>query len=112
MRISDWSSDVCSSDLSPTVTGVNGRAGVPSYIGYRGMTVFQGRHDTAPCLYVATWSPHLAHSPALLRTEDGVHFAPVQRPPFGPTVRALRPVQPFGGRVQVGRPSGGARGGQ
>src|SRR3546814_7150677 len=60
------------------------------------MTVFQGRHDTAPCLYVATWSPHLAHSPDLLRTEDGVHFAPVQRPPFGPTVRAFRTVQPFG----------------
>src|SRR3546814_3077259 len=65
------------------------------------MTVFQGRHDTAPCLYVATWSPHLAHSPDLLRTEDGVHFAPVQRPPFGPTVRAFRTVQPFGGRVHL-----------
>lgn len=86
---------------SPTVTGVNGRAGVPSYIGYRGMTVFQGRNDAAPCLYVATWSPHLAHSPDLLRTEDGVHFVPVQRPPFGPTVRAFRTVQPFRGRVHL-----------
>lgn len=86
---------------SPTVTGVNGRPGVPSYIGYRGMAVFQARTDTAPCLYVATWSPHLAHSPDLLRSEDGVHFAPVQRPPFGPTVRAFRTVQPFGGRVHL-----------
>src|SRR3546814_5447226 len=30
-----------------------------------------------------------------------MHFAPVQRPPFGPTVRAFRTVQPFGGRVHL-----------
>src|SRR3546814_18727959 len=30
MRISDWSSDVCSSDLSPTDTGRGGRSGKTS----------------------------------------------------------------------------------
>ncbi|SEQ06047.1 hypothetical protein SAMN04488038_103226 [Solimonas aquatica] len=86
---------------SPTVTGVNGRPGVPSYVGYRGMTVFQARGDAEPCLYVATWSPHLAHSPDLLRTEDGQTFKPVKRPPFNPTVRSFRTVQPFQGRVHL-----------
>ncbi|NKF21402.1 hypothetical protein [Solimonas marina] len=86
---------------SPTVTGVNGRKGVPSYVSYRGMTVFQAAQDQAPCLYVATWSTHLAHSPDLLRSEDGQEFRPVKRPPFGPTVRSFRTLQPFNGRVHL-----------
>lgn len=86
---------------SPTVTGVNGRPNVPSYAGYRGMAVFQAKGDAAPCLYVATWSTHLAHSPDLLRSEDGQQFAPVKRPPFNVTVRSFRTVQPFGGRVHL-----------
>lgn len=96
---------------SPLVRGSNGRAGVPSYIGYRGMTVFQAAGDAAPCLYVSTWSPHLAHSPDVLRSEDGRNFAPVRRPPFGPSVRACRTIQPFDGRVHLSpTASGSSRG--
>ncbi len=86
---------------SPTVTGVNGRPNVPSYIGYRGMNVFQDVNDSKPCLYISTWSPHLAHSPDVLRTEDGVNFTKIPRPPWSPAVRACRTFQPFKGRVHM-----------
>ena len=86
---------------APVVHGTNGRDDVPSYIGLRGMAVYQDAGDAAPCLYVTTWSPHTAHSPDLLRSEDGRHFAPVPRPPFAPTVRAFRTLQPFQQRVHI-----------
>lgn len=86
---------------APVVTGTNGRHDVPSYIGLRGMAVYQDIGDAAPCLYVTTWAPHTAHSPDLLRSEDGQHFAPVPRPPFGKAVRAFRTLQPFEQRVHI-----------
>lgn len=86
---------------SPQVRGSNNRDDVPSYIGLRGMAVHQDVGDPHPCLYVTTWSPHTAHSPDLLRSEDGEHFAPVPRPPFAKTVRAFRTLQPFQGRVHI-----------
>lgn len=96
---------------SPVVTGTNKRTDVPSYIGLRGMAVYQDAGDAAPCLYVTTWSPHTAHSPDLLRSEDGEHFAPVARPPFAPTVRAFRTLQPFQNRVHISpTASGSAKG--
>jgi len=96
---------------SPFVTGVNGRPNVPSYIGYRCMTVYQDVGDSAPCLYVSSWSPHLAHSPDVLRSEDGEHFVPIPRPPWSPTVRACRTFQPFKGRVHMSpTASGSAKG--
>lgn len=96
---------------APEVVGTNGRRGVPSYIGFRGMSVFQGASDAEPCLYVSSWSPHLAHSPDVLRSENGRHFVPVPRPPFGPAVRACRTLQPFQGRLHLSpTASGSAKG--
>ena len=86
---------------SPEVLGSNGRSDVPSYISFRGMCVFQSPSDREPCLYVSAWSPHTAHAPDILRSEDGLHFAPVPRPPFGPAVRACRTLQPYEGRMHI-----------
>lgn len=86
---------------SPTVHGSNGRDDVPSYIGLRGMAVIQTENDPHPCLYVSAWSPHTAHSPDILRSEDGRHFAPIARPPFGPAVRTCRTLKQFSGRVHL-----------
>lgn len=88
---------------SPTVQGkVQGRVrDVPSYIGLRGMAVVQMHGDAAPCLYISSWSPHTAHTPDIIRSADGRHYAPVKRPPWGPAVRACRSLQPFSGRVHT-----------
>lgn len=86
---------------SPTVHGNNGRDNVPSYIGLRGMAVIQTKSDPHPCLYVSAWSPHTAHSPDVLRSEDGRHYAPIPRPPFGPAVRTCRTLLKFDNRVHL-----------
>lgn len=85
---------------APMVTGRNKRL-VPRYIGFRGITVFQGASDSKPCLYVSTWAPQLAEPPDVLRSEDGVHFEPVPRPPFSEAVRSFRTLQVFNGRVHT-----------
>jgi len=58
---------------APWITGIDGSQ-VPQDMGYRGMTIFQGTSDTAPTLYVCTWSPSKGVAPQLLRSEDGIHF--------------------------------------
>ncbi|MGQ0502994.1 MAG: hypothetical protein ACT4P0_10390 [Panacagrimonas sp.] len=86
-------------------------AEVPSYIGLRGMAVIRSAGDAAPCLYVSSWSPHTAHTPDIIRSEDGLNFAPVKRPPWGPAVRACRTLQAFDGRVHTSpTASGSAKG--
>jgi hypothetical protein len=83
------------------IEGVFGRP-VPRYIGFRGMTVFQGRRDAKPNLYIAPWAPSKAVDPPdVLRTRDGVHFENMPRPPFHQTVRCFRTLQQFGGRVHT-----------
>ncbi len=74
---------------------------VPRYIGFRGMTIFQGPTDSKPCLYVSTWAPQQAEPPDILRSEDGVNFATVPRPPWDVTVRSFRTLQVFKGRVHT-----------
>lgn len=86
---------------SPVVHGTNGRDDVPSYIGFRGMAVIQADGDPKPCLYVSAWSPYTAHSPDVLRSEDGVTFHPIKRPKFGPAVRTCRALELFDGRVHL-----------
>ncbi|HKY92757.1 MAG TPA: hypothetical protein VJM11_17030 [Nevskiaceae bacterium] len=78
-------------------TGVD----VPRFIGYRGMTVFQGKSDTKPCLYVSTWAPQRAGTAELLRTEDGREFIQCPRPPWDKSIRAFRSLQIFNGRVHT-----------
>lgn len=71
------------------------------YLGYRGMGVFQGATDHKPCLYVSTWAPQPVDPPNILRSDDGVHFEPTERPPFEPIVRSFRTLFPFNGRVHT-----------
>ncbi|MEW6169768.1 MAG: hypothetical protein AB1651_19110 [Pseudomonadota bacterium] len=92
---------------APMVPGRNQRL-VPRYIGFRGITVFQGASDRKPCLYVSTWAPLMAGSPEILRSEDGMRFEPVPRPPFNPTVRSFRTLQVFKGRVHTSPTSAAA----
>ena len=77
------------------------KARVPRYIGLRGMTVFQGPSDSKPCLYVSTWAPQQAEPPDVLRSEDGLRFDNVPRPPWDTTVRSFRTLQIFKGRVHT-----------
>lgn len=74
---------------------------VPRYIGFRGMAVFQGPSDAKPCLYVSTWAPQQAEPPDVLRSEDGVDFGNVPRPPWDTSVRSFRTLQVFKGRVHT-----------
>lgn len=48
--------------------------------GYRGMTVFKGKSDSEPVLYVTTLSPW---GSLFLRSEDGEHFEVVSEPGLG-----------------------------
>lgn len=86
---------------APWVLGRNQRQ-VPRYIGFRGMTVFQGRHDRKPCLYISTWAPQMAPEPPdILKTDDGLSFGPIPRPPWDAGVRSFRTLQPFNGVVHT-----------
>ncbi len=87
--------------IAPWLEGVDGKP-TPRYIGFRSMTVFQGRGDSKPCLYAATWIPSKAvDTPDVLRSHDGIHFHNMPRPPFDPAVRSFRTLQPFRGRVHI-----------
>ncbi len=85
---------------SPYIKGPGG-ADVARYVGYRGMSVFQGSTDSKPVLYVSTWSPRFGGTAQLLRSEDGANFEIVPRPPWNESVRAFRVLQPFQGRLHT-----------
>src|SRR3546814_14473605 len=51
MRISDWSSDVCSSDLRDRRGAARTAAGVPRYARGAGVTLRLSPHRPAPSLY-------------------------------------------------------------
>jgi hypothetical protein len=86
---------------APEVLARNKSRMVPRYVGMRGMTVFQGASDTKPCLYCSTWAPALAEPPDILRSDDGVNFTVVKRPPWDVSVRSFRTLQVFKGRVHT-----------
>jgi cyclopropane fatty-acyl-phospholipid synthase-like methyltransferase len=66
-------------------------------IGYRGMTVFQGKSDDRPVLYLSSWS---ATGARIMRSEDGRTFADVGEPGLGhPSMVCFRTLQPFRGRL-------------
>lgn len=84
---------------APQVIGSDG-APIPRELGYRAMTVFQGRSDPAPALYVGTWSPAKGPGPLILRSEDGERFDVVSPPGIiGLPVTTLRSLVPFKGRL-------------
>lgn len=81
-----WTPDTDAWELayrSPMIPGKKGEP-APRDLGYRGMTVFQGRSDRKPCLYVSTMSTVLRGCAAhVLRSEDGLHFEPACEPGIG-----------------------------
>lgn len=79
-------------------------------LGYRGMTVFQGKSDRKPALYTSTWSRSRGSGPLILRTEDGKSFETVSKPGLvGLPVTSLRLLIPFKGRLYTA-PTGAAQG--
>jgi len=69
----------------------------PLYRGYRGMSVFKGRSDKKPALYVGTISHWGAQ---ILRSEDGVNFQAVSEPGLGnPDILSIRNLVEFNGRL-------------
>jgi len=95
--------------LSPLLMGTEGFE-VPLSIGFRGITVFQGRRDPEPALYLTTWASSKGPGPVLLRSYDGVNFTPVSRPGLGdPTVSTIRAVVPMNGKLFLA-PTGTTKG--
>ncbi|MCK2126469.1 hypothetical protein MX652_07180 [Thauera aromatica] len=84
---------------APWITGRNGQR-LPREMGYRNMTVFQGRSDREPSLYMATYSPAQGIGTQILRSTDGLDFQPVTKPgDWGDHVTTLRLLVPFKGRL-------------
>jgi cyclopropane fatty-acyl-phospholipid synthase-like methyltransferase len=95
--------------LSPMLMGKEGFE-VPLSIGFRGITVFQGKSDPEPALYCTTWASSKGPGPVLLRSFDGVDFDQVSRPGLGdPTVATIRAVVPFQGKLFLS-PTGTTKG--
>jgi len=88
--------------MSPEIDGRNGRA-VPRDLGYRGMTVFRGRSDAAPALYVSCLSSVSRGTGArILRSADGVTFDPVGEPGLGnPNISTFRSLVAFDDHLYV-----------
>ena len=83
---------------SPMIPGKQGEP-APRDLGYRGMTVFQGKSDTKPTLYASTMSTVLRGCAAhVLRSEDGIHFEPACEPGIGnPMISTFRELVGFDG---------------
>jgi nucleoside-diphosphate-sugar epimerase len=87
---------------SPEIEGRNGRP-VPRELGYRGMTVFKGRSDPRPALYVSSVSSVSRGTGArILRSLDGRRFKAVSEPGLGnPNVSSFRSLTEFDGRLYL-----------
>ncbi len=84
---------------SPIVRGSDGRP-VPRDMGYRCMTVFQGASDPEPALYVGSYAPAKAIGTQILRSLDGISFAPAAKPAeWDNTFTSLRILVPFKDRL-------------
>ena len=83
---------------SPMIPGKQGEP-APRDLGYRGMTVFQGKSDHKPMLYVSTMSTVLRGCAAhVLRSEDGLNFEPACEPGIGnPQISTFRELVGFDG---------------
>jgi len=85
---------------APLVDGLKGHK-VARETGYRAMVVFQGKSDPEPALYTASWAVSRSPGPLLLRTFDGVEFAPSS--PYGIIeglpVTATRILVPHNGKL-------------
>ena len=97
-------------------TMVRGNDGIEfsRHLGYRAMVVFQGESDSAPCLYVASWSRSRGDGAEILRSEDGVHFTITPKLNFRSqntnlNITAIRVLVPFKGKLYTA-PTGASKG--
>lgn len=107
-RTSEWKKVF----VAPMVKGIDG-FDVPMCIGFRVMTVFQGKSDKAPALYVNTWANSQRPETALVRSSDGANFELVSEAGMGlgePVPRTLRALIPFKGRIYTAPAMGAERG--
>jgi hypothetical protein len=95
--------------VSPVVKGVGGKP-VPRDIGYRGMVVFRGPHDTAPALYVTPGSSSSRGLGTFLLRYDGTDgFEPAAEPLFGDReTSSVRGLVEFRGKLYMS-PTGKGR---
>lgn len=94
---------------APTIIGDHGKP-IPRELGYRGMIVFQAPHETAPALYVSTWSPAKGPGCLILRSVDGINFEPCCEPGLGGLpVTVIRTLIEFKGKLYTS--PAGSRGG-
>jgi hypothetical protein len=94
---------------SPLIIGSHGKP-IPREIAYRGMLVYKSSSDSAPALYVSTWSPARGPGPLILRSEDGKNFEPIGEPGLiGLPVTTIRSMIKFKGRLYT--TPAGSRGG-
>jgi SAM-dependent methyltransferase len=95
--------------LSPLLMGSEGFE-VPLSIGFRGITVFQGKNDPEPALYCTTWASSKGPGPVLLRSFDGEHFEQVGKPGLGDaTAATIRSLVAFRGKLFLS-PTGTTKG--
>jgi len=84
---------------SPMFTGKLGFE-VPRQIGFRCMTTFQGRSDSAPALYAASWATRMGPGPFILRCSNGEDFEEVSEPGLGAlSSQTIRALVSFKGRL-------------
>lgn len=94
---------------SPRVTNKHGRR-IPRDLGYRSMTVWQGRCDRSPALYAATFAPASAQAPpVILRHHVNSGFEPLSQAMSDPTINTYRILQVFSDRLYTS-PTGRAGG--
>ena len=98
---------------SPMVRGEDGTE-FSRDLGYRAMVMFQGESDSAPALYVASWSRSRSDGPEILRSEDGQNFVPTPKLRFRTQnedipINAIRVLVPFKGKLYTA-PTGSAKG--
>jgi hypothetical protein len=84
------------------------------HLGYRAMAVFQGKSDSEPALYVASWSRSKGDGPEILRSEDGKHFEITPKLQFRTqsqeiTITAIRALISFKGKLFTA-PTGSSQG--
>lgn len=85
----------------PLTQGIGGRL-VPLALGFRNMSIFQGRNDPAPAIYTIPVSGSLAVAPIVLRSYDGENFEVLPSPNLGDSnVLGYRGAVPFKGRLFI-----------
>lgn len=94
---------------SPIIEGKKGEL-IPREMGFRGITVFKGKSDEKPALYIGPYSPRKSHGPHIIRSVDGKNFEIVSKPGIiGLPITTIRSLVSFKGKLFTA-PAGRAKG--